>query len=311
LNRVYITDYDYSDLEIEQRVYSKYNVELIPLKCKSEEELVKKAKDAVALHNQYLKLSKITFEGIKNLRLVVRYGVGLDNINLEDAKRYNVLVKNIPDYCTEEVSNNALSMILNFVRKLKRSDLLIRSGYWDFNKIRPIHKFQNYCIGIIGLGRIGKTLVRKLISLGFDNILVNDIDSSVLDGFEHRDKIKLVNLKFLMSNSDFISLNLPLTKESAGLINKNTLCLVKDNVSIINTSRGAIINEMDLYNFLVKHTEANAGLDVLEKEPPEFGKNKLLKLDNVIFTPHSSFYSEESLIELRKRVALTVIENLN
>lgn len=281
------------------------------MKCKSEEELVKKAKDAVALHNQYLKLSKITFEGIKNLRLVVRYGVGLDNINLEDAKRYNVLVKNIPDYCTEEVSNNALSMILNFVRKLKRSDLMIRSGYWDFNKIRPIHKFQNYCIGIIGLGRIGKNLVRKLISLGFDNILVNDIDSSVLDGFEHRDKIKLVNLKFLMSNSDFISLNLPLTKESAGLINKNTLCLVKDNVSIINTSRGAIINEIDLYNFLVKHTEANAGLDVLEKEPPEFGKNKLLKLDNVIFTPHSSFYSEESLIELRKRVALTVIENLN
>lgn len=188
---------------------------------------------------------------------------------------------------------------------------MIRSGYWDFNKIRPIHKFQNYCIGIIGLGRIGKNLVRKLISLGFDNILVNDIDSSVLDGFEHRDKIKLVNLKFLMSNSDFISLNLPLTKESAGLINKNTLCLVKDNVSIINTSRGAIINEIDLYNFLVKHTEANAGLDVLEKEPPEFGKNKLLKLDNVIFTPHSSFYSEESLIELRKRVALTVIENLN
>jgi len=310
LIKVYVTDYDYSDLSIEEDVYSKYKIKLIALKCKSEEELIEKAADADALLNQYLKLTKVTFKGIKNLKIVVRYGVGLDNINLKGAEKYNVMVKNIPDYCIDEVSNNALSMILNFTRKLKRSDLLVRGGVWDFNKIRPIHKFSNYCIGIIGFGRIGKALAKKLILLGFDNILVNDIDSSVVDNFEFNIMVRLVGLKYLFANSDFVSLSLPLTRESKNLINKETLGCAKDSVSIINTSRGAIINEVDLYDFLSKHPEANAGLDVLKKEPPEFNKNKLLELDNVIFTPHSSFYAEESLIELRKRVALTVVEYL-
>jgi len=118
LHKVYCTDYDYADLNIEKNIYSNYDVEFIPLQCKNEDDLIGMASDAYGLHNQYLKITEKTFENLKNLKVIARYGVGLDSIDLEQAKFHHVKVKNVPDYCVDEVSNHCLSMLLSFLRKM-------------------------------------------------------------------------------------------------------------------------------------------------------------------------------------------------
>lgn len=311
MHKIYTTDYDYPDLEIEKNIYKNYPVEFIALKCTSEEELIDKAPDAEGLHNQYLKLSKKTFSSLKKLIVVARYGVGLDHINLEDAKKYNIIVRNVPDYCTEEVASHSLAMILAFLRKLKRSDLMVRKGRWDFSKLRPIHDFSYYSIGILGFGRIGRSLGKKLIDLGFKKLYIYDIDSSVVDRVDYKDYIKFApDINSILKKSDFLILNLSLTKDSYHLLNKKTLKLLKKDVTIINTSRGSVINENDLYDFLKINPDANAGLDVLEVETPNINKTKFFELDNVIFSPHIAFYSEESLIKLKQNVTYNILEVL-
>jgi D-3-phosphoglycerate dehydrogenase len=310
LYKVYCTDYDYADLNIEKNIYSKHGIEFIPLQCKSEGDLIKLGKDADGLHNQYLKITELTFKNLKNLKVITRYGVGLDNIDLEQAKKYNVKIKNVPDYCVDEVSNQCLSMLLTFLRKLKRSDSMIRNGIWDFNKLRPIHEFEYYTVGIIGFGKIGSALGRKLISLGFNKILVYDIDKSVIEKFGSKDKVTFSELDSLLSGSDFIVLNLPLSNKTYHLIDKEKFKLMKSDATIINAARGGIISEIDLYDFLKNNPEANAGLDVLEHESAGIKDNELSKLDNVVFSPHIAFYSEEALARLREKASFNVINEL-
>ena len=307
---MYCTDYDYADLNIEKNIYSKYGVEFIPLQCKSEDDLINLARDANGLHNQYLKITEKTFKNLKNLKVIARYGVGLDSIDLEQAKNYNVKVKNVPDYCVDEVSNHCLSMLLSFLRKLKRSDSMIRNGIWDFNKLRPIHEFGYYTVGIIGFGKIGSTLGKKLISIGFNKILVYDIDRSAIEKFEYKDKVSFSELNSLLSNSDFIVLNLPLNKNTFHIIDRDKFNLLKSDVTIINAARGGIISEIDLFNFLKNNPDSNVGLDVLEQEGENFKKNELLKLDNVILSPHIAFYSEEALVRLRQCASFNVLTEL-
>lgn len=308
--KVYCTDYDYADLNIEKNIYSNYAVEFIPLQCKSEDDLIILARDADGLHNQYLKITEKTFENLKNLKVIARYGVGLDNIEIEQAKNHNIKVKNVPDYCVDEVSNHCLSMLLSFLRKLKRSDAMIRDGIWDFNKLRPIHEFGYYTVGIIGFGKIGSALGKKLISLGFNKILVYDIDRQVIQKFEFKDKVFFSELAPLLSNSDFIVLNLPLNKNTYHLINKDNINLLKSDATIISAARGGIISETDLFNFLKNNPDSDAGLDVLEQEGENVKKNELLKLDNVIFSPHIAYYSEEALIRLRQCTSFNVLAEL-
>lgn len=308
--KVYCTDYDYSDLNIERNIYSKYDVEFIPLLCKNEDDLISLARDADGLHNQYLKITERTFANLKNLKVIARYGVGLDSIDLEQARKYSVKVKNVPDYCVDEVSNHCLSMLLSFLRKLKRSDMIIRKGIWDFNKLRPIHEFGYYTVGIIGFGKIGSALGKKLVSLEFSKILVYDIDRKVIDKFECKDKVFFSELDPLLSDSDFIVLNLPLNKNTYHLIDKDKIKLLKNDATIINAARGGIISEVDLFNFLKNNPDSNAGLDVLEQEGDSVTKNELLKLDNVVFSPHIAYYSEEALQRLRQSTSFNVLAEL-
>jgi D-3-phosphoglycerate dehydrogenase len=307
---VYCTDYDYADLNIENNIYSNYDVKFIPLRCKSEDDLISLARDADGLHNQYLKITEKTFKNLKNLKVIARYGVGLDSIDLEQAKINNVKVKNVPDYCVDEVSNHCLCMLLSFLRKLKRSDSMVRDSIWDFNKLRPIHEFGYYTIGIIGFGKIGSALGTKLISLGFNKILVYDIDRQVIEKLEFKDKVFSSELDTLLSTSDFIVLNLPLNKNTYHLIDKDKINLFKSDATIINASRGGIISEIDLFNFLKNNPDSNAGLDVLEQEGENVKKNELLKLDNVIFSPHIAYYSEEALVRLRRSTSFNVLVEL-
>ena len=310
MHKVYCTDYDYADLNIEKNIYSNYAVDFIPLQCKNEDDLISLARDADGLHNQYLKITEKTFENLRNLKVIARYGVGLDSIDLEQAKNYHVKVVNVPDYCVDEVSNHCLSMLLSFLRKLKRSDAMIRDGIWDFNKLRPIHEFGYYTVGIIGFGKIGSALGKKLISLGFNKILVYDIDRQVIDKFELKDKVFFSELDPLLLNSDFIVINLPLNNNTYHLIDKDKINLLKSDATIINAARGGIISEVDLFNFLKNNPDSNAGIDVLEQEGENVKKNELLKLDNAVFSPHIAYYSEEALVRLRQSTSFNVLAEL-
>lgn len=180
----------------------------------------------------------------------------------------------------------------------------VKDKRWGFSLVKPLFRIQGKTLGIFGLGRIGSVVAKKAIGFGLKIIAC---DSYV---FKVNTRIKMVNFSQLLSDSDFISINASLTDETWHAFNENELKAMKKIAYLINTARGSIVDEKALYKALRERWIAGAGLDVLEKEPPDWD-NPLLKLDNVIFTPHSAFYSEESYIELKMRTAKAVLSVLN
>ena len=295
--KIYITDCDHESMDIEKKTFTKEGVDFEILNFTQPEDIIRACHDADALILQYATISDNVLSSLKNLKGVVRYGVGVNTIDIESATKNNVAVCNVPDYGTNEVADHALALIMALARKLPLLIKDTKSNIWAYEKAIPIYRLQEQTAGIIGLGRIGLSLAKKLHGIGLKVI-----------GFDPLAKkeqlpvyIDFVSLDELLAHSDIISLNLPLTKSTENLIDSKEFSKMKSNCYLVNTARGGIVNEEALYQALLNHTIAGAALDVFKQEPPT--DRKLFSLDNFIATPHAAWYSEQSQQDLKRKAA--------
>lgn len=299
--KVVITDYYYPDLNEEKKVFQNTGIKIIDYngKCRNEEDVIECTKNADAIITQFVPITKRVIDNLNNCKVIVRYAIGLDIIDIKAATEKKIMIANVPDYCIEEVATHALSLMLSLLRKITIMDRETRNGKWNYKKSLPLYRLSKMNLGVIAFGRIARNFVKKAQVLGFKNIYVFD---PYFKGFKKYPDFNFVSLETLLENSDVVSIHAPSTKDTKHLINKSSIKLMKSGACLINTSRGDLINENDLFEALRENKFSGVGLDVLEKE--EISDNyPLLQFDNVIITPHMSWYSVESIKELQRKVA--------
>ena len=301
--KIVITDCDHPTVEIEEEILSEIDPEFVLAHCNTEDEVIEVAHDAGGIIIQYAPITRRVIESLKRCKVIARYGVGVDNIDVEAATKHKIIVANVPDYCIDEVSTHALALILACARGITLLDRKRREKSWDFTLAKPLFRTKGKTLGLFGLGRIARMVAQKASGFGF-KIIAYDPYVFKVDG-----GIRLVEFSQLLSDSDFISIHSPLTDETRHSFGENELKAMKKTAYLINTARGPIIDEKALYQALKEKWIAGAALDVMEKEPPDWN-NSLLKLDNLIITPHISFYSEESYVELKTKAAKAVLSIL-
>ena len=306
--KVLITDYYYPDLEQERQVFQGTDIEIFDAngKCTTEDDVIKFASDADAIITQFVPITRNIIQKLQKCKVIVRYAIGLDIIDIPAATEHRIMVANVPDYCTDEVANHALALMLNLLRKISLMDRDVREGNWSYKKSVPITRFSNQTIGLIAFGRIARSFARKASGLGF-KILAYDpyfIDK------QSYPQCEFVSLEELLQRSDIISVHTPSTDETRGLLNGATFSMMKDSAFIINTSRGDVIVEEDLVKALRQGKIAGAGLDVLIEEGDNIKKNPLVEMENVSITPHMAWYSADSIKELQRKTAEQVKQAL-
>jgi lactate dehydrogenase-like 2-hydroxyacid dehydrogenase len=281
--------------------------DVIALDAKKEADLLPDAARADVLMVWHILMwSDRILRKFRKCKGIVRCGVGYDNVDLEAAGRLGMYVCNVPDYGVEEVADHALTLMLCLIRNVDRFNHDVKRGSWSWTWTIPVPRTSKLTVGIVGLGRIGTAVALRVKALGCEVVAY---DPYVPDGKDKSVGVKSVDLPTLLSISDVVSIHTPLTSETRHMFNKDVLGRMKKSAILINTSRGAIIDENALYEALSQKKIAAAGLDVLETEPCK-PNNPLLKLDNIIITPHAAFYSVDSLHELRNKASLEVLRIL-
>jgi D-3-phosphoglycerate dehydrogenase len=306
--KVLLTDYEFDHLLYEEDVFkeSGLDIEFIKSQCKTEVEVIEQAKQADAILNQYAPVTRRVIESLDNTKVISRYGVGVNTIDLDAAKEKGITVANVPDYGMEEVSNHALALLLSWARKVTLLNNEVKKGNWDFKACVPIHRFNEQTVAVLGFGRIPRRFIEKVKPLGFKTAaydpFVSAEDMAALG-------VQKMELDEIIREADYLSIHVPLIKDTFHLINEERLNQMKKTAVIINTARGPIIDERALANALDKGRIAGAALDVTEEEPVRID-SPLLKMENVIITPHSAWYSEEAMIELRQKAAKNIVQVL-
>lgn len=303
--RVLVTDYAWPSLDIEQHVLAEIGAELIVAETGDEAELIALAPQADAILFCWKPVTAAVLDAAAKCRVASRYGVGLDNIDLTHATRLGIAVTYVPDYCMEEVSDHALALLLACARSIPTFDRDIRRGVWDLQAGRPMFRLRGRTLGIIGYGHIGRALVPKARGFGM-RVLAYDIHD---EPGEHDGVTLTHDLPGLLRQADYVSLHLPLNDTTRGMVSADFLHQMKPTAYLINTARGGLIDEAALVEALANRTIAGAALDVLAQEPPP-PDHPLLKLDNVLLTPHAAFNSEEALAELQEKAARHVVQAL-
>jgi phosphoglycerate dehydrogenase-like enzyme len=260
----------------------------------------------VVILTPYPLLSAQTLGRFKKLRTVVRMGVGFDNVDIEAARGLGIPVCNVPDYGTEEVADQALLLALALERKLNPAMNAVRAGTWSWRPAAPVRRLRGQRFGIVGCGRIGTAAALRAKAFGFT---VQFYDPYVSSGYEKAiGAERCQSLGQLLGTSDIVSLHCPLNHATHGLIGVEQMQQMKSGAFLVNTARGPLIPEQDLLTVLRTGHLGGVALDVIEREPEH--SPELLTFPNVLLTPHISFYSEESLIDLRAgaaRVALRAV----
>jgi D-3-phosphoglycerate dehydrogenase / 2-oxoglutarate reductase len=305
--KVVVTDYEFQTLAPEQEVLSSLNVDFVAVQCRTEEEVIAACKDADAIINQYAPVSAKVIANLENCKVISRYGVGVNTVDVDAATQKGIIVANVTDYSVDEVSDHAFALLLSLVRKVVKLNSEVKSGVWNFNLGKPIYRLRGRTLGLVGLGRIPQALAKKAQSFGLNIIAY---DPYISQEVAHQLNVKLVELNDLFKQSDYISVHAPLTKDTRGMISDEQFDLAKKELFIVNTARGPVIDEAALIRALQDGKIAGAGLDVTEYEPIQ-PDNPLLKMENVIITPHVAWYSEESESELKRKTAQNVADVLS
>ena len=301
--QVVITDCAHGSIGEEAEEFNRMRAELILAQVQKEEDVLRACKEADGIINQYSLLTRRVLENLPKCKVVSRYGVGVDSVDLRAATDLGIIVANVPDYCIDEVANQTISMILTLIRKTAFFDQKVKSGQWDFRLGIPIYRTRGKTLGLIGCGKIGLEVGKRMSSFGVKVITFDPYLDKVSGGIELKD------FDTVLKESDFISIHCPLNDSTRHLIGEREFRKMEKRPLLINTSRGPIIDERALIQALEEDLISGAGMDVLEKEPPD-SQNPLLKMENVILSPHISFYSVESISELKRRTAKNVSDVL-
>jgi len=269
----------------------------------STDDIIEAASDAVGLVvDVNTPVPTEVFEQCPDLQIVARAGVGVDQIDFEAAVEHDVTVVNVPDYCTEEVSTHAVSLLLAGVRRLTEYNGAIEDGSWDWTDGQPIHRLTSQTIGFLSFGGLAKRTAEKLSGLDCRMVAADPyVEAEDMEEYG----VEKVDFDDLFEEADHISIHAPLTDETHHLFDKAAFKRMSETSVLVNVGRGPIVKEDDLAWALENGEIAAAGLDVLEEEPPN--DSPLTDRDDVILTPHAAFYSEESLTELNEHVANDIL----
>jgi D-3-phosphoglycerate dehydrogenase len=287
---------DHASTAEEEAVFAAAGVRLGKVVARTEDDYLRQCAAAEALLIQYGDVSRRVIEGLPRVRVLVRYGVGVDGVDVAAATARGIPVVNVPDYGTDEVANHAVALLLALARKLPQLDRQTRAGRWTVFEVMPIHRLAGRTVGLLGCGRIGSRVARKLG--GFDvRLLAHDPYVTALPP-----GVEAVGFDALLAGSDYLTVHCPLTDETRRLLDAKALARMKPTAVVVNTARGGIVDTAALTDALRAGRLGGAGLDVTEEEPLPPG-HPLLAMDQVIVTPHAAWYSEEGRADLKRRVA--------
>lgn len=297
--KIMYTDIDHKSLDIERKVFNDAGLDFEVCQCKTEDEVIEKCHDADILINQYAPITARVMDNLPNFKLVVRYGVGVDNVEVKAAVERGILVCNIPDYGTNEVADHALALMLCLTRKISYMNNVCKTSTWDCTRSFPIQRLSTQTVGILGLGRIGSAFAARVHALGCKVIAC---DHHLEPGAVHSNGyITGVTLDQLIEQSDIISIHCPPCKDKY-MLDSDAFKRMKKGVYIINDARGGIIDEEALDKALEDGTVAGAALDCVKNEPMSPGA-KIQRHENLIVTPHMGWYSEQAAVDLKRKVA--------
>ena len=306
--KILITDYVWPDLEPEKKVLEPIGIQLVIAPNGNEETLIALARDVDGILTCFAKVTDKVLENADNLKVIARYGVGVDNIAVNKATELGIAVTYVPDYCVDEVADHVFAFLFAWNRQIITFDYKTKTEGWGSVELNlPMNRLRRSTMGIIGFGRIGRNVAEKANAFGM-RVLVADpfVTSDSID----KNNIEIVSLKDLLKKSDFITLHSPLNSQTEGMISFKEFEIMKKNCFIINCARGPLIDEAALIYALESCQIAGAGLDVMESTHPK-NDNKLFKMNNVIVSPHVAFYSPESTVELQSRAACSISDVLS
>jgi D-3-phosphoglycerate dehydrogenase len=311
--KVVITDFDYGDNDIERAILDPAGADVVALQAKSEDGLLEHARDCDAIMNQYARVGARTIAAMEKCKIIARYGVGVDIVDVAAATERGILVTNVRDYCTEEVADHAIALWMTLARNLPAYDRATHRGVWRWQSGAPIRRLRGQTLGIVSFGKIGQAIGLRARAFGvrvvaYDPYLTAEQVAAL--GAEKVEKDEL------LVQSDIVMMQVPMTAETRHFLGAREFSLIKPGSIVVNTGRGPTIDNRALYEALVSKRVAAAGLDDPEEEPAKRAAwnpadNPLFDLPNVVVTPHVAYYSEESIRMAREIAATEVARVLN
>jgi D-3-phosphoglycerate dehydrogenase / 2-oxoglutarate reductase len=295
---VLITDYAWPNLDLEREILGRIGAQLLVAKNGSREELLELAPVADAILCNWRTVSGDVLRAATTCITVGRYGIGLDNIDISVATSLGIVVTNVPTFCVDDVADHAMALLLACNRKVSWFDRDIKAGKYNLKAQAPIRRLKDRTLGLAGYGRIARAVAQRASAFGLGIIALRP---RTVTGREQTD-VEFVSFPELLDRSDYLSIHLPATAENTNLFSRSVFEKVKRGLVLINTSRGSLVHPGDLLQALETGIVASAGIDVWQNEPLT-SDDPLATHPHVIATPHSAFYSDESLLEVQTKAA--------
>jgi D-3-phosphoglycerate dehydrogenase len=305
-----MTDYTSArELDVEESILGPAGLSIVRAASTSEAEVLAAVEgvDPIAIITQWAPTSAAVMAKCPNLKVVSRNGIGVDNIDLDYCKAHGIVVTNSSTYCLDEVADHALALMLALIRKLVFTTDRVRAGEWGLAGLMPIRRIGEQTLGVVGLGAIGRFVVKRARPL-FKEVIGYDpyAPEVVVDG----QPVELVSLEELLLRSDVVDLHVPGTDETHHLMDAGAFAQMKPTAYLVNTCRGSVVDTEALVAALQAGEIAGAGLDVHEEEPLPMD-HPLRSLPHVILTPHVAFYSEEAVAQLRQDTCVNIVNVLS
>ncbi len=302
-HKIVILDDRYDSYQFEKDVLEPMGATVVNVRAQAQDEVIAAVRDACGICVNLTPMPAPVIEALERCRVIARYGVGYDNVDVEAATAKGIWVANVTGYCDEDVSDQAFALFMSCVRKTAQRDRQVRAGINDLKATSPQYRIRGRTFVLFGYGRIARVLHRKLSGFELGRVLV-------VDPFVDADTIRAagaekVDFDTAIREGDYFSIHMPLNDETRHLFNETVFRAMKPTAMIINTSRGPVIDESALHRALSEGWIDSAGLDVFEAEPVT-RDNPLLQLENLTASGHTGFYTEESLKELKTKAAENV-----
>src|SRR6266851_1504758 len=302
-----VTDSPFPSLDPAKAALARLDPELRMAKSASADDILAAARDADAVLVTYAKLPGELLRQLLRCKVIGRFGLGVDNIDIKAAAELGIAITYVPDYCMHEVSDHAMALLLAVARKIPFSNKLVQAGRWEMPAVVPIHRLAGRVLGLVGFGNIPRALAPKAKAFGL-RVIAHDPFAS--QGVFAAAGVEAMSFEGLLAIADFVSIHAPLAPATRGLFNAEVFRKMKKGAMLINTARGPLVDEEALVSALDSGRLGGAALDVVTTEPLA-KDSKLIGRDNVILTPHTAFYSVEALAELQTKCAADVARVLS
>ena len=298
--KVVITDYSFPSIDIERRLLEPMGAIVEGRQCKTEEDVEKAVAGADVVMTQFAKVGASAIRAMHPRATIVRYGVGVDNVDVQAAADAGVSVANVPDYCIDEVADHTVALLLGLLRRIPALHASVARGEWNAIEVaKPLRPFRDSVVGLLGTGRIGTAVLQRLRPFGFSFVAYDPFLSP--DAAEELG-VQALGIEDVLARADAVTLHAPLTAETHHLMDARRLALMKPEAVLVNTARGGLIDNAALEASLTAGRPAAAALDVFEHEPLP-SSSGLRSLSNLVMTPHAAWYSDSALTTLQRLAA--------